>query len=178
MILSVDELRDFRDSGLSDESLQMLLDAAEELIVARAGAPGDRTEIINGGGRFLPIASPISTVTSVTELIGTTSYTLASDDYLIRTGSLLLERLQYGTNPSFCWRGRTTVVYQPASDDATRRQVQLELCQLALEYQPGVTSEQIGQWTQTLASNSVWNNSIEREAILSRLNASLGMVVV
>lgn len=177
-ILTVDELREHIESPLGNDALQLLLDAAEELIVARAGASGARTEIIDGGGRYLPVSRPIDSISSIKELVGTTETTLAADDYLER-GDLLLQRLEYGTNPSSYWRGRVTVAYTPATDDASRKKVQLDLCQLALTYQPGLAEEDIGAWRQVFTtSNSAWNVDSEREAILAQLDVSLGMVVI
>lgn len=178
-ILTTDELREHIETALGDDALQRLLDAAEELIVARAGTTGQRVEIVGGGDRFLALSKRVDTVASITELVGTTTYTLAADDWLQRDGDMLLERLQYGTNPSSYWRGQVTVTYTPVSDDATRKKVQIDLCQLAITYQPGISEEDIGEWRQVFTtSNSAWNVTEEREAILSQLDVSLGMVVI
>lgn len=177
-ILTVDELRKHVNSDLVDDALQRLLDAAEEAIVDRAGAPGARTEIVGGGSRFISVARPISAVTSVTEAWLETSTTLSADDYLIRSGDLLIERLNTGTNPRRTWYGDVTVVYTPVDDTETREAVQIDLVKLALAYSPLLTGQQIGSWSEQYAANSAWNNLEERESILSRLSHGRGMVVI
>lgn len=182
-ILTVDELREHVNSGLDDDALQRLLDAAEEAIVARAGASGARTEIVGGGYRLISVARPIDTAETVTiteqsPYGSDTVTTLAADDYLIRPGGLLIERLVTGTNARRTWYGHVSITYTPVSDDAMRAEVQLDLVRLALAYNPLLTGQTIGSWAEQYAANSAWNSSTEREAILSRLDVGLGMVVV
>lgn len=178
MILSVDQLREHVTSELGDDALQRLLDAAEEAIVARAGEPGTRTELFDGGQRFIALAQVADSITSISELILSAVYPLAVDDYLIHPDGMVLERLSTGTFPSYHWLGQITVIYVPVSDDATRAEVQIALCQLDLGYAPGIAEETIGDWTERYTNNSAWNVETERESILSRLNHSRGMVVV
>ena len=177
-ILTVDELRGFVTTDLSDEALQTLLDATEAEIVGLAGASGARTEIASGGYRFISLARPASAITSIEELVGTTETTLAADDYLLYPGAMLLERLQYGTNPHSRWQGRVTTIYTAVDDAALRKAVQADLCQLDLNYKPGLAEETIGEWTERYANNSAWNIESERQTILARLGVDAGMVVV
>lgn len=177
-ILTVDELREHVNSGLSDEALQRLLDAAEVAIVARAGAPGARTELVGGGTRFISVSRPIVAVTSITEDLDGTDTVLALDDYRIRTGDLLLERISGGTHSRSTWNGPVQIIYTPVDDTALREEVQIDLIRAALAYSPGLTGQQIGSWSEQYAANSVWNNAAERDSILARLDHGLGMVVI
>jgi hypothetical protein len=178
MILTVDELREHVNSDLGDDALQRLLDAAEWAIVNRAGAVGARTEIASGGFRFIALARPAFSITSIVESVGTATTTLASDDYLAGAGEMVIERLITGTNPRSGWAPKVTIVYTPVEDEPIRKEVQIELCKLALNYQPGLAEETIGEWTERFTNNSAWSNQAERDAILERLAINGRMVVV
>lgn len=177
-ILSVADLREHVNSDLGDDALERLLADAEAAIVARAGAAGDRTQIAGGGYRFIALHRPAATITSIVETVGNVDTTLAADDYRLRPGGYLIERLLYGTNPRSTWDRRVTVLYSPVDDDAIRIVVQIDLIKLALTYAPGLSSERIGDWEEVFANSSAWNNDEEREAILCRLDPEPGMVVV
>jgi hypothetical protein len=178
MILTVDELREHVNTDLGDDALQRLLDAAEWAIVNRAGAPGARTEIASGGFRFIALARPAASITSIVETVSSADTTLISDDYLVGTGEMLIERLGTGTNPRSGWAERVTTVYTPVDDDPVRVEVQIALCQLAINYLPGLAEETIGEWTERFTNNSAWSNQAERDAILERLGINGRMVVV
>lgn len=180
-ILTVEEVRAFNlGTDLGDDPLQTLLDATEAEIVAHAGPGGARTVLLDGGYRFISLPQPIDAITSISELVGgETTTVLAADDYRIRTGDLLLERLPNGTNPSLIWRGLVTVIYTPVNDDTIRKAVQLELLKLDLNANPGVVEERIGEWSQKFATSFEGSTpGAERDAILARLGTGLGMVVV
>jgi hypothetical protein len=176
--LAPDDLREHVTTDLGDDALQRLLDYAEALINRRIGPPGDRTEIIRGGGLYISTSRPIDTVTSVTETTWGDTLSLDPLDYRLRSGGYLLERLQTGPNSRFHWWGDVTVIYAPVDDDAIRTGVQLALCDLALNAHPGLTAETIGAWSQQFAANSVWNGTAEEESILSRLDPEVGMLIV
>jgi hypothetical protein len=184
VILTVNQLRDFVETPLSDASLQIILDAAEWAIVNRAGATGARTEIASGGFRFIALARPAASISSVVETagwsdsVGASDITLAADDYLVGAGEMLIERLITGTNPRSVWGARVTTVYTPVDDDPIRAEVQIELCKLALNYTPGLAEETIGTWTERFTNNSAWSNQTERDSILERLGIGGRMVVV
>lgn len=178
-LLTVDELREHVTSALGDDALERLLADAEAAIVQRAGPSGDRTQIAGGGYRFIALHRPAAAITSIVERTGTTDTTLATDDYLVRPGGYLLERLTDGTHPrGFNWAPRVTVIYAPVDDEATRIAVQIDLVNLDLSYAPGLAEQTIGEWTERYTNNSAWSNSDEREAILARLDTDAGMVVV
>lgn len=177
MILTVEELEAFVTTALEEDSLQLLLDAAEADIVRITGAAGATTELFVGGGRLIALGYPADSITSITEETWTTTRNLDPTDYRLLPGGYLIERLVTGPNGRCCW-WRGTVVYERSDDDALRRGVQLDLIKLMLSYNPGVTQETVGAWTRQFASNSVWNNDEERTAILSRLYPEPGMIVV
>lgn len=178
MILTVDELREHVETSLGDDAMQRLADAAEAAIVSRIGATGERTELLHGGYRTISLGRPVASIDGVTETVNTTTTTLDPSDYRLRPDGYTLERLSTGVNRRWQWWGLVEVTYTPTDDAALRAEVQIDLVKLALTYNPGLTSETIGTWTEQYASNSVWNNSQEREAILARLDPSPGLVIV
>jgi hypothetical protein len=179
MLLTLDEFRGLRETGLDDEPLQLLLDAAEAEITRHAGPVGEVTQLHTHGGRLLALGRAAASVSSITETSFSTHEvtTLAADDYYIWPGGYIIERQSGGTNSRHTWFDRTTTVYVPADDVDIRKGVQADLVNLMLNYQPGLTSETVGSWTTQLAANSVWNNSDERIAILSRLSTGGRMAI-
>jgi hypothetical protein len=182
-ILTVDEVREHVVTQLGDDALQRLLDAAEYLIVERAGPAGARTEVLAGGYRLISVSRPIDTaqaiaITERSPYGDDTVTTLQANDFLIHSGGMLIERLTTGDHARSRWYGRPVMAYTPLNDAALRAEVQIDLVKAALSYNPGLTMQQIGSWSEQYAANSVWNNASEREAILDRLSQGLGMVVV
>lgn len=178
MTLTVTQLREHVTTGLVDDALQRLLDAAYATITSRIGPTGARTELHNGGYRTVALGRPAASVSGVTETIGTTTTTLNADDYRLRPDGYTVERLATGHNPRWIWAGWVEVTFLPVDDADIRDEVAIDLCKLAVAYNPGLTSETIGTWTEQYASNSLWNNALERDAILARLNPSPGLIVV
>ena len=115
------------------------------------------------------LARQAAAVVSITERRYTTDYDLAADDYALWPGGTVIERILGGTNSRSRFWGRVTVIYTPVDDVDIRKSVQADLLKLMESFQPGITAETVGSWTRQLASNSVWNNTQEREAILARL---------
>lgn len=179
-ILTTAEFREFEDTDLGDTPLQVLLDAAEIEIVRFAGDPASAVEWIRGGQSFIFLKRPASTITSVVEWNDSdgSSVTLDADDYLAYPDGLRFRRLSTGPNPRSRWRERSVWTYTPRVDTALREAVQVDLVKLMLNYAPGLTSETIGDWAETFAANSVWNNLKERADILSRLSYGPSLVVV
>lgn len=178
MALTVDQLREHVTSGLGDDALQRLLDAAYVAIAARIGASGTRTELAFGGFRTIALGRPASSVTGVTETVGTTTTTLNANDYRLRPDTYTVERLSTGTNSRWAWAGAVEVTYTAVDDDALRDSVAIDLVRLALTSNPGLTSETIGAWTEQYASNAQWNSTEEYQSILSRLESAPSLVVV
>jgi hypothetical protein len=180
-LLTPDDIREFEPAPeLSDDALQLLLDAAEAEIVRYAGASDSAVEWLVGGRREIVLSKPATAIASVAEHIGGPSapITLAADDYTSDPTGYLLYRLGTGTHPRWRWWGRVAVTYTPTADLAIRKGVELDLVRLMVSYRPGSTSETVGLWTTQLAANSVWNNSRERDSILSRLVVHGRMLVV
>lgn len=170
-MLSIGDLRKHVTSTLEDPDLQRLLDAAYQAIDLYAGVTGPVTEVITSGpGDLLMLSRPASAITSVSEWFWSTSTVLASNDYALSGGQMIV-RLVTGTNAYGRWRGRVTVTYTPLDDTAERDRVAIALVQLDLTHNPGLSSEQIGEWTETYANNSAMHYGLEREAILATLNA-------
>jgi len=183
MLLTLDEYRGLNpDSELEDEPTQLLLDAAEAEIVRAAGPVGSVTETFTSEARLLALGRQASSITSVEErsVASGAVYTpaIAADDYYLWPSGAVLERVPGGTTSRHHWRGRTTVVYVPEDDVDIRKIVQADLAGLMEKFKPGTTSETVGAWSRQLAANSVWNNSKERESILSRLFVGGRMAVI
>ncbi len=171
-LLTVPQLREHVETPLPDAAVQRLLDDAEAAITAQVGPVGTVSETIEGGYSTLILSRPVGAITSITA----NGTTLAANDY--RAGSYVLTRLGTGTNPASYWAGSVVVTYTPVADTATRQRVQVELVRLALTYNPGLTSETIGDWSQSFATGSGYNYQIEREAILATLGDATFMAVV
>lgn len=157
-------------TGLSTAALQILLDAGEAAIIERYGPVGDPVEEVHDGGQsYIFLRRRAATIGTVVETTGTTDTTLAANDYRLRGDGVSILRLSTGTHAGAWWGEPITVTYTPTDDTADRKRVQAELVSLMRNYTPGVTQESVGAWARTLASNSVWNSSVEREAILASL---------
>ena len=179
-ILTVDEFREHVSTGLGDDAVQRLLDAAELEIVRFAGDPDSAEEILDGYGRsrFITLRRPAASITSVTESWPWNStLSLAADDYILYPDGLVLERIRGGTHSSHAWRGRVRVQYVPEADVALRQVVQIDLVNLCLDYHPGVTSETIGSWTEQFSA-AIEANREEVDGYLSRLKVGPTMFVV
>lgn len=175
-ILTVDQFREHVTTALGDDAIKRLLDAAEADIVRYAGDGGAVTDYVDGQGRFATTHKPIGTIASVSEIYGDTTLVLAVNDYLVRS-ACVLERLTTGDHSRHCWRGRVAIAYTPQDDADIRVGVQLDLVNLALAFQPGVTLETVGAWTQQY-TQAVASNKTEHDAILSRLDVGPELAVV
>jgi hypothetical protein len=176
-LLTVDQLREHLQSTLSDAALQAYLDSAEAEILRYVGESGDVTELIDGGYQRLSLSRAAGTITTLTETWGTTVYTLDSTDYRIRAQGYVLERLSLGaTHPSFRWRGLVSVRYTPVDADAIRTLVQLDLIKLQLDFNAGLVSEKIGDWSQTFQQGATQERF--RDEIQSRLTPESNIHIV
>lgn len=178
MTLTAAQIRPYITTGLTDPELQVIVNAAYAEIVRSIGPVGARVDLLNGGYHTIALGRPTASIGGVTETIGSTTTTLVADDYRLHPDGYTLERLSTGTHPRWQWWGVVEVTSTPTDDAAIRDDVAIELCKLALSYNPGLTSQTIGTWTEQYADNSVWNSIEERDAILSRLNPAPGLVVV
>ena len=124
-------------SGVQDAALQRILDYTEQLItIYRGGEPATAvTERVRT--HYLRIAflqrrvDPAETIT-LTEIDGSSSVELASDDYHLRTNLMAFDRLGYGTHPRDTWGEWLLADYTPEDDTDQRKLVQVDLAKLEL----------------------------------------------
>lgn len=176
--LTPEEFREHQSTALGDEAVQRLIDAARAAIVARFGPSKEFTEQRRGGGSLIFLSRPADTVTTVVERfgdqLGMADTTLDASDYTVLPGGASIRREYTGVHPGDLWGDRVFVTYKPTDDDADRKRVEIALVKLDINHNPGLTSEQIADWSATYADNSAMNYSRERDEILSSLQGGLG----
>ncbi len=178
--MDLDELKGrIGATKLDDTALQSLLAAAVEAIEARYGTQNDEAiETRRPSGPLIRLARRAQEVISVSERFiggfwtgvgfGGTSVELETDDWELRPGGLILERLPSGSHPARRWRGAVTVHYWPTDDGAERDRVAVDLVKLEMNYVPTLVSTTIGTWSETY--NKLDNAyQAERETILASL---------
>src|SRR5688500_12817004 len=134
MLLSLAELRTQFETDLQDYALERLLGAAEEEIVAHAGAHDSASDFFSGAlSRRLFLKRGAQAITSVTERVCDVETLLAASDYRL-VGARELVRRADGANPRPYWGDEVTVAYTPVADLDTRKRVQLDLVRLAASY--------------------------------------------
>ncbi len=163
-LLTVGQLREHLETDLSDEALQRILDAEEAEIVARYGAHSSASEMLPGGGEWLVLERTPASITSVTEIVGDTTTTLATDDYRVWPRGQL-ERLATGTNGASYWGDVVTVVYVPEDANARRSGVLIKLATLGVRF-TGVKQESVGAGDH---SETALDFTLERERLLRSL---------
>jgi hypothetical protein len=151
-VLMIAAVRDRKETDLSDDSVQALIDTAEADIIARHGPYAHDTPITiqrSGDCKTINIARPIDAgaTVAITETVdspsGITETTLADDDYRLWTGGRWLERLHTGTNPRWQWPQLVEITYTPVDDTAERTEVATKLVILSIEYE-GVIETRAG----------------------------------
>lgn len=146
-------------TSLTDDSLQMLLDATAAAIALRWGpVAGPLTERTTGGARVIFLRRPAASITSVSELYAGTGRALVATDWRLRSSGMSLLRLPVRSD----W-GDVEVVYVPTDDTAERKRIQLALMKLELAYS-GLASQTDGSHSE---SQDTAGYSGEREAILN-----------
>lgn len=167
--LTPTQFREHFETDLGDTALGRLIADAESEIDRRFGPAAAVTEMQHGGGRYLFLARPASSVTQVVEAdvtpFGETEVTLSASDYRIWYGGRALERLVTGTNPRDIWGTRVTVTYTPEDDTARRTRVVIDLVKLAVQY-TALSSESSGDYSRN-TSGTYYQQ--ERERILRAL---------
>lgn len=174
-LLTLTLLRELIETDLSDDALQLYLDDAEAEIIKRYGLHGESgTEVVedefpaskiydDGRNSCIYLSRPASTISSVVEREDDVETTLSSNDYRIIHNGVAVERLTGGTNKREAWAPEVRITYLPVSQLATRKRVQRDLVQLAIQYK-GLISEQTGDYS---ASMDVYQT--ERNRILAVL---------
>lgn len=168
-ILTPAEMREFAPTNLSDDALQIYLDAAEADITAQIGPVSGVVERVTTDTAYIFPARQVASVVSITERVGTVTTTLAANDYYVWPGGYVVERLVGGTNARGHWTGTVTLTYAPVSDLDIRKRVQIALVLLDLEHKPGLTGRSIGEYSEQYANNSVTNYATSKANILSTL---------
>lgn len=171
-LLTLAQMREHVETDLVDDALQRLIDAEEEEILRRLGAPLTQTESFPVRSQTqLYLSRRASTIVSITEEIeGGATTTLAADDYELWWNQSL-EREPDGTNPRSSWGERVTVVYTPQDTTAQRIGLLVQLVQLAVRY-TGVQSESIGSGDYSATSHDYLR---ERERLFRRLEPRGGV---
>lgn len=159
-LMSLPEVRQNIETGLLDEALQRIMDAAEQDIDNRYGAVGSQVDDLEGGGKSIWTTRPISSITTIVETVLDDKTTLATDDYTIRH-DIQLDRENDGTNGRMLWGHRVKITYVPVDTTARRRGVYLRLITLAIQYS-GLDSSRQGDF-----SSKGLDYSTERDKILS-----------
>jgi hypothetical protein len=162
----------FPSSNLTDEALQVLLDAAAEAIDKEAGPLGDVVQRTRAVGPLVMLARVPSLIVSVVETYdhigGRGDLTLDPDDYEI-TGRQTVRRLTTGPNPALRWY-HPTITYTPVDDRADRQRVQRMLVGLEVNAHPGMSQQTIGTWSEQYRSTAGQTYQEERAEILGSLN--------
>ena len=155
-LLSVTQLRAHIETALSDDALGQLRDAKQALIVKWAGPAGSLSETHWCHGMdLLPLKREPASVTSVTDVSEGREWPLADGtDYLVRGAALWRT---HGV-----WGEYTTVVYEPADDGAERIATLVQLIKLAINFEPGFSTQSEGQWTEGYATYLAQQNMLLR----------------
>lgn len=170
MILTVTELRQHVASGLPDDALMRLLEAAENDITAKFGAAGAVTEYLDGGFETLVLGRRVGTITSVKEWFDTAApTTLSTDDY--RIDGYMLHRLDTGTNPRSTWAGQVQVIHTPPDTEVDRVRLQVQLVKLDLAYS-GYTAEA----TQDESRSPMPDYNLARRRVLNTYTSDVLLV--
>ncbi len=162
-IPTVNEIAAHIEHDLSNDAIQLLIDDAEEEVIARFGAHAAQTEILEGGGPYLFPRRPISAITTITETVEQTDTVLVASDYEVQNNGWMIKRLTTGTNGQRIWAPEVEVIYTPVLSWDSRRRVIIDLVKLAIQYK-GLRTETIGD-----RDESFGNYIEERAAILETL---------
>jgi hypothetical protein len=148
---------------LSDDSLQVLIDAAYAAIDQRIAGSEPMRERLTAHGPMLILSRSTQIVSAITE----NGRALDASDFEVR-GDVLL-RLQTGSHPGHRWYGVVDVSYIPSdADNNLRDSVALQLVKLDLTTQPGLTQRTIGNYSESFEAGAGGYQQ-QREAILSAL---------
>ena len=160
-LLTLAEVREHVETGLSDDALDRLISAADAEIISYAGAHDDGEEIVgrintNGVRGFMPRVA--ASVSQVEDRTGDSTWVVRSTDtYELTHGGRIIESLK----SRFHHEIRAT--FLPVSTEGQRRLALIQLVKLDTQFN-ALSSEN----DATYATASV-NYASERSRILSRL---------
>ena len=164
-LIDATEMRTHVETGVVDAALTTIIDGADQDIIQRHGAVATEVDDLpTKGVEDIFTSRPILTIPSVAETIGTTTTTLATDDYEQRHGQQL-HRLDTGTNGRLTWGDRVKVTYVPIDTTERRKVALIALVKLYLAFN-GLSTERKGDF-----SSQGLDYNTEREKILKSLNA-------
>lgn len=147
-LLTVDQLKEHIETDRSEDSLQLLIDSAEDDIRAQAGEHDSQIDDLTGGDPFLFLSRPAQSITSIVERIYLVDTTLATNDYELRQGGRSLWRSPFGTHGWGNWGSRVVVTYVPKDDQNRRKRVLVDLVRLSLKFN-ALKSERVGDFSST-----------------------------
>ena len=175
----LDRLKGRVETDLSDLELQAMIDETVAEIEARFGANASITETLDGNRIFLSLHRLIDEGQSITVVeiepantgASANETTLAADDYRIRHGGRIVERLIDGTNGRDGWAPLVRVTYTPVSDQIQRDEAVIRVVQVDLN-ERGLSAEKAGDYNATYRDATV-----ERERLINRLAPKGRMVM-
>lgn len=158
-------------SVVSDDAMQDIIDANWNEIIARVGEFGTQTQMFFVGDTDTVILlgeAPLD-IYSITEYKDTVyEQILDTNDYYSYRGTL--RRRSDGTYPYTYWQGPVEVVWRPANDEAQRKMALVHLCQIDVNFNPGLLSFRVGEHSETYATGGgEGSREYQREAIFAEL---------
>ena len=175
----LDRLKTRVETDLTDIELQAMIDETVAEIEARFGVNASIIEIVDGDRIFLSLHRLIDDGQSITVVEITPANTgavanettLASNDYRIRHGGRIVERLIDGTNGRDGWAPLVRLTYTPVSDSKQREEVVIRVVQVDL-VERGLSAEKAGDYNATYRDATA-----ERERLIQRLAPKGRMVM-
>ena len=175
----LDRLKIRVETDLTDLELQAMIDETVAEIEARFGVNASIIEIVDGDRIFLSLHRLIDDGQSITVVEITPAHTgavanettLASNDYRIRHGGRIVERLIDGTNGRDGWAPLVRLTYTPVSDSKQREEVVIRVVQVDL-VERGLSAEKAGDYNATYRDATA-----ERERLIQRLAPKGRMVM-
>lgn len=179
-LLAVAEIQAAFETDLAPGVLQIFLDDAEAAITRRAGDAATQVDRGPGRTRHYVLSRRAASITTVKEILGDTTTTLAATDYALVMDGRAIERQPTGAAwPSYggevVFGPIVEVTYAPFDDSATRKRVQLDLVKLALTYRGAIKTESSGDYTADASRLETYEQ--ERLSLLASLAPSIGVVV-
>jgi hypothetical protein len=141
----IDRVKERTETDLTDAELQLMIDEANQDVIARFGPHADPalpiTVRLEGLRKNLVVDRPIDINNPITvmEYItyydwGETVITLDPLDYRIWPLGYQLQRLQTGPNPRSCWQDTVTIEYVPVNDGDQREEVIVKLVIIGIQF--------------------------------------------